>query len=187
MNQIPVHDVQLGDIVVLPDGRALTVRSHVALGAPVGNMAGFLLAGELDVLLSVPSSSTMDFAVYVPISYMPEDPKRLRLTYDGVTRYWAPHLPAYGQAMGELVYQVYDVRGSIDPIVVVHRGNEQVVFIKASTARPEHLRFTAMPRHTGNEQDAPRHSATVTPVGVPAPDRQPARETRTSRRMFTRR
>lgn len=183
---VPVHEVQLGDIVVLPDGRALTVRCRVSLGAPVGNMAGFLVAGELDVLLATPAHEGLEFGVYVPIAYMPEDPKRLRLAYDGVSRYWAPHLPAAGQAMAEVLYQVYEVRGSIDPIVVIHRGPEQVVFIKASYARPEHVRFTAMPRVTDNEHDVERVSSVVVPAGLPIP--QPSRETETTRRRrrFTR-
>lgn len=166
--QTPLADVALGDIVVLPDGRALTVRSRVTLPAPVGSMAGFVICGEMEILLSTPSSTGGPVNVYVPINYLPESAARARTVCEGAANYWAPHLPAMSGAMGEILYRVVEVRGSIDPIVIVYRGQEVIVFIRATYARSSDLNVLSMSRDAGNDVDVTRHAGVVTPAAVPA-------------------
>lgn len=163
----PLAHVELGDIVVLPDGRAMTVRARVTLPSPEGSMAGFLICGEMEILLSTPSFTSGPVNVYVPIDYLPESAAKARTVCEGAASYWAPHLPAMSGAMGEILYRVVEVRGSIDPIVIVYRGPEVIVFIRATYARSCDLQVLAMSRHTGPETDVTRHAGVVDPVVIP--------------------
>lgn len=159
--EFPLANVELGDVVVLPDGRAMTARAKVSLPAPVGSMSGFIIGGELEALLSVPTMVESPVTLYVPIDYLPESAARARTVYEGAMRYWAPHLPALSGAMGELLYRVVALRGSVDPIVIVYRGPEVVVFIKASYVDPRDLRVMYMRRDVDNELQLDRHAAVV--------------------------
>jgi hypothetical protein len=164
---LPLSHVELGDVIVLPDGRAMTARAKVNLPAPVGSMAGFVIAGELEVLLSVPVREESPVLVYVPIDYLPESAARARTAYEGAMSYWAPHLPALSGAMGELLYRVVAIRGSVDPIVIVYRGPEVIVFIRASYAHSDDLRILYMRRDVDNDVELDRHAGTVI-----SPDRE---------------
>ena len=168
----PLAYVALGDLVALPDGRRLSVRSRVSLPLPEGSMAGFVICGELEVLLSMPAQHGAPFGVYIPIPYLPESASDAKVVFEGVTSYWAPHLPSSSGAMGELAWRVLRVRNALDPLVAVYRGSELVVFVKASEASGGDLSVRYMPRP--GEQDAPvvRHSALI---GAPAPTLQPQR------------
>lgn len=161
---LPLAHLALGDVVVLPDGRGMTVRARVDLPAPVGSMNGFVIAGELEVLLSAPTRNESPVLVYVPIDYLPEAAERARTAYEGVMNYWAPHLPALSGAMGELLYRVVSIRGSVDPIVIVYRGPEVIVFIRAAYANGDDLRVLYMRRDVDNDVDLERHIGLVSPA-----------------------
>jgi len=186
---IPLAGVALGDIVTLPDGRKLTARARVSLPSPCGSMTGFIIAGELDVLLSLPPSVYQPIGVYVHTPKLPVPESRCRTVWKGAARYWAPHAPAVGGAMGELLYRVLEVRGQVDPIVLIYRGAEMIIFIKSSYAYPQDLDVMAMDRGVDNELPVMRFAAVVredsTPHTLPtappvyqpvgAPVREPAR------------
>lgn len=165
--EVPLRDTELGDIVVLPDGRGLTARSKVVLPSVVGSMAGFVLCGELEVLLSIPTSATAPINVYVPVDYVPELASS-RTVHEGAASYWAPHLPSITGAMAEILYRVVEIRGSVDPVVIVYRGVEVIVFIRTTFAHPSDIKVLYMPRTDANDYDVTRHAATVdAPVAVP--------------------
>ena len=164
--EYPLANIELGDVIVLPDGRAMTARAKVSLPSPVGSMSGFIIGGELEALLSLPTMSESPVLVYVPIDYLPESAAKARTVYEGAMRYWAPHLPALSGAMGELLYRVVLIRGSVDPIVIVYRGPEIIVFIKASYAHARDLRVLYMRRDADNEMEMDRHAATVVGPGT---------------------
>lgn len=167
----------LGDIVTMPDGRSLAVRSQVTLEHTVGSMAGFVLLGELEVLLAVPSSQGAPVNVYLPVARFPVEPSNARTAAEGAARYWAPHLPAFGKAMGEILYKVVEVRGSVDPIVIVYRGADAVVFVRTSFVWSSDLQMLCMSRDDSNESVAVgRHTGVVptVPSYVPQPSREPA-------------
>lgn len=176
--KLALDHLALGDIVVLPDTRGLTVRARVDLPSPVGSMRSFLIAGELEVLLSLPPSDTAPVLVYAPIDYLPEAAANARVVFEGVTNYWAPHLPAISGAMGELLYRVVEVRGAVDPIVIVYRGPEVIVFIRASYAADEDFKVLFTRRDVDTEADVDRHTGVVTPLHITAPSKieTPARE-----------
>lgn len=173
----PLAHVALGDVVVLPDGRAMTTRCRVSLPLPVGSMAGFIIAGEMEVLLSTPARADAPVLVYVPIDELPFDPAQCRTAAEGAASYWAPHLPALRGAMGEILWRVVEVRGQVDPVVIVYRGPETIVFIRASYAWSSDLRVLYMRRDTANDVDVDRHAATVAePASDPlvVPDHEPS-------------
>jgi hypothetical protein len=167
----PLAYVALGDLVALPDGRRLSVRSRVSLPVPEGTMAGFLLCGELEALLSLPPRLDAPAGVYIPIPYLPDYAQDAKVVFEGVTSYWAPHLPSASGAMGELSWRVLRIRNRFDPLVAVYRGNELVVFVKASEAAMQDLSVWFMPR-SSDETAVQRHSALIgQPVQAPQPER----------------
>lgn len=170
----PLARTSLGDLVVLPDGRALTARARVSLPVPEGSMSGFVICGELEVLLSLPPSVSAPASVYVPIAYLPEQARSPKVVFEGVTSYWAPHLPGLAGAMGELSFRVLRVRNTLDPLVLTYRGREPIVFVKASEASLSDLTVRFMPRGTANDVPVTRSSALVgvrSPVPVHTPQR----------------
>jgi hypothetical protein len=185
--EAPLADLALGDIVVLPDGRAMTVRSRVDLPSVVGSMSSFVIAGELEVLLSAPARNDSPILVYVPIDYLPETARNAVVAYEGVTNYWAPHLPGVSGAMGELLFRVVSLRGAIDPIVIVYRGPEVIVFIRATYADSKEFKVLYMRRDVDTDMTLDRHAGVVSPATIPVPDIIPERTaTRTAARPLPR-
>lgn len=172
-------DVQLGDVVTIGAGQSFSVRAvERELAEPVGTMHGFVLAGEVgpqSALLSIPASAHDPVGVYTPLDHIPVHARTAIPVCQGVVSYWAPHLPNLSGAQGELGYKVARVRGSVDPMVLVWRGDERVVYMHSSTFPINHLRFTCLPRDASStEIDQRRHAAVVhqevtTPYEVPAP------------------
>lgn len=176
-----LRELELGDILALPDGRQLTVRAvEPALNVPVGPMAGFILAGEVGpqaTLLSVPPAPNGPVGIYTPLDRIPASAAAAVPVCEGAVSYWAPHLPNVSGAMGELGYRVCRVRGQIDPLVLIWRGPERVVFVRSAVTSAGHLSMVMMPRdRAATEVDQARHAAVVTtPAHVPAPVEVPQR------------
>lgn len=170
--------VELGDIVTLADGRELTVRAiERRLRRTAGSMTGFVLGGEVGpqaTLISVPGNPDGPVVLYTPLDYIPSHARDATPVCEGVVSYWAPHLPNYSGAMGEIGYKVCAVRGQIDPMVLVWRGRERVVFIRSAVGTASDLRFLCLDRDpNATEVDVVRHAARVTqpapiPTDVPA-------------------
>lgn len=158
---VPLAYVALGDVVMLPDGRQMSVRAKSALTVPIGSMAGFVVCGELDLLLSTPATANGPVHIYAPVDNLPGLAQRARVVAEGAARYWAPHLPAIRGAMAELAYRILEVRGSIDPVVLMYRGPEVIKFVKAGTVPSEDLRVLYMDRSQSNDIDVVRHRAAL--------------------------
>lgn len=184
---VSLVDVDLGDIVTLPDGRELTVRARVVpIAEVVGSMTGFVLAGEIGpnaALLSVPSRPDGPTIIYAPLDHVPSFARDAQPVCEGAMSYWAPHLPGFSGAMGELTYRVCRIRGHVEPMILVWRGNELVVFLRSSTTPAHTLQYLLMPRSADTEIDVIRTAAVVhgadEHIGVPlqptrAPERVPA-------------
>ncbi len=160
---LPLKDMRLGDIVTLPDERSLTVRARTIMPNSVGTMAGFMVLGELDAILTTPARNGEFIGYYVPASsptFDLEAPARQRA--EGALRYWAPHLPPVASAMGELLYRVVEVHGAIDPHIVVYRSKEPIFFVRAAAIDPQHMQTSPL---VGAENDSviDRQSWTVIP------------------------
>jgi hypothetical protein len=185
----PLEKVNLGDIVSVGDGRRLTVRARAVLPDVVGLMAGFVLCGELEALLSVPPSPTAPVGMYAPLNYVPAPLARATPVYAGAVSYWAPHLHADGGAMGELTFRVAEVPGILEPLVIVWRGKESVVFCHYGDTNTAALDILAMPAPSGEVDIKSRRSDVVsaphTNPGVP--EHAPAQPVSAPARVFSRR
>lgn len=161
----PLADVFLGDLIELPDGRHLAVRSKTVLPVPVDTLAGFVIAGELEVLLGTPDVHTAPIAVYVKHKYA--DPRLSRGVElaRGVSSYWAPHLPGIKAAMAEITWRIIRMPGSPWPAVVVYRGEEAVLFLRTHDIPAADLLVRHLTRKTGDTTAVDRFGAEV--VGTP--------------------
>lgn len=173
MAMVDGEQLALGDMIVLPDGRTLSLRSMASLSEPVGSMSGFWLLGELEVLAATPPSHDQPLNIYLPVQKFPVSEDRVITAVEGVARYWAPHLPAIGGAAGEIRFRVMSVRGSVDPIVTIHRGPDTTVFVRTSFAWGSQLDVLQMNRDPSAERSVDRFSAELQPrplnIEVPAP------------------
>jgi hypothetical protein len=170
-----LSNANLGDVVSVGDGRSLTVRARAALPESVGSMAGFVVCGECEALLSLPPSPRAPVGLYAPLNYIPAKLSSARPVFSGAVSYWAPHLPADGGAMGELRFRVAEPPGSVDPLVVVWRGNEPVVFCHYGDADPRELELLEMGRPAPEVALAERRTGFVTaPHTAPTPAPAPA-------------
>ena len=165
---------RLGDVVTMPDGRTHTIRAASRLPSAIGSVAGFAVLGELNQLLTLPARWGEQFGVYVGQTSSPLTPASgPRQRAEGALRYWAPHLPAVTSAMGELLYRVVSVRGSIDPVIVVFRSGEPIYFTRAAQVDPYQIRVTPL---QGAEDfgNARRESWIPLPASQPAEVPAPA-------------
>lgn len=158
-----LHTLNLGDMIELPTGQKITVRARVRLPETVGAMRGFIICGELEILLGIPENSGETIVGYRRIKTLPKFIKNVQAIFKGACSYWAPHLPGMRQAMGELLYKVLEVPGSIDPIVIVWRGQEAVIFVKGESYKGD-MRVLYMPRHSENLDSLDWTSSEVLPL-----------------------
>jgi hypothetical protein len=154
-------DTHLGDIVSFRHGRDLLVRSLVAFPTPAVGLVGFAVLGECEVVVAFPTSAAEPFQLYIPAARPPAMPARETRVVDGVTRYWAPHLPAVAGAMGELSYAVLTSREHTDPFVRLARSAEEITFVKVATLWPFEVGVSVMRRGDGSEVAVERHSGSV--------------------------
>ncbi|MCP4792046.1 MAG: hypothetical protein GY882_01720 [Actinomycetia bacterium] len=176
-NRIPFEALELGDIVAIPGGRLLMARSKVTLPAAAGTMGGFILCGEFEALLSIPATPGDRVALYAPVAELPVGADEVTIHSEGAANYWSPHLPSVQGAMGEVLWRVLTVRGSIDPVVVVWRGPEVVVFVRTDSFDQCELDVLWAHRTVDNQFDVEREAGFVEapvamPHAIPAPQRE---------------
>lgn len=164
---MPFSEAALGDIIQLPpDRHDYSVRGSARLSAAVGSMAGFLVVGELHALVSTPERFDGPVTIYTVVPEMPVEASRCRSVYEGVFRYWAPHLPPVQAAMGELAFRVLAVRGTVDPLVIVYRDAEPIIFERATIVSMGDIGVLALERND-EVGEATRHAALVRAPGEP--------------------
>lgn len=162
MIDAPLSELALGDVITVGSGRTYSVRAVASWAAPVADLTGFVLLGELELLLGVPGSGR-PVDVFLPVERFPSDRGEARSAAEGAVRYWAPHLPAMSDAMGELLWRMVLVRGRVDPMFVLYRGDESIVFVRSFEASADHLHTLRMSR--GQDETAvSRVSGEVVPV-----------------------
>ncbi len=178
-NRIPFEVIELGDMVALPDGHLHMARSKVMLPTPAGSMGGFILCGEFEVLLATPGEPGGPVGLYVPVPKLPS--QSLTTHAEGAANYWAPHLPSIQGAMAEVLWRVAMAPATPDPVTIMWRGAEPVIFAKAAdydqgdlgmlwAKRSDENQF-GVTRETGMVQ-SPTALPEAAPVVQPAPVRQ---------------
>lgn len=166
---VELADARLGDVVVLPDGRSLTVRARIDPPAPMSGITTAFIVGEMDAILTVREGNAETVGYLVPVPGLQAGTVVRAVAAQGVTRYWAPHLPPLPQAMADLQFKVLDVQGSVVPVVVLFRSTEVIPFAQASEILTRRLQVMTL---AGQEEsaDVQRRSWVVmqTPTTSPA-------------------
>ena len=165
-----LRTIALGDVITMPDGTSVTCSARVDLPTTLGSMSGFIVAGELEVLLSLPANDSPSLLTYARHPRIPDNAHRVLC--EGLMNYWAPHLPPLQGAMGEIRYRLVAVRGSIHPVVLIYRGSEVAVFIHSGHLNVGDLEVLTMQRGDTSDVEIARTQARVVarvPVSVPEP------------------
>lgn len=169
-----LYSSALGDVIALPDSRKGVVRCVVRrLGVTVGPMSGFVLVGEISpqaALLSIPGSPTDNVVVYAAQSSVPPHAKNASVVTEGVATYFPPHTVGVSGAMAEVAYKVAKVPGQIEPMVLMWRGPELVVFTRSFEASLDRFLLKQLAKDSFvTERGVDRVTSTVTsPVSAPA-------------------
>jgi hypothetical protein len=166
-----IRSLALGDMVIMPDGVRKTVRSvMLALPHAVGSMHGFVVTGDIGpdtILLSLPADPSTPVGVYRPVENVPPAAANATTVCSGTVPYWPPHLPGLRQAMSELGYKICVIRGHAEPMVLLWRAREVVVFIHSATVDPHSVAVNALTRN----ESAITGDVTRVAAGVASPDR----------------
>jgi len=165
-----IEALRLGDIVTLPDGRCLSLRMLAPLPANPLSLGALLVLGDLEMLLA-PSSTSPAVSVMVPVESLPPGASAAKALCDGAAAFWAPHLPAAGGAMGEVLFRLLLLRNVFAPLVVIDRGGDHVFFLRIGEVDRNFLRYTRMGSSNLSDVPVERFSAVVDPV--PARDLDP--------------
>lgn len=170
MNRDLTSAPTLGDIITLPDGRSFSVRMFTYLPENDLRIASLCLLGDLEVLLA-PSSGSANADVLLPVETLPPGAATARPLCDGAASFWAPHLPAIGGAMGEVLFRVMLLRSSFAPLVVIDRGGDHVFFLKVGEVELAQLRSLRMPRSGLDHVQVSRFAAVVDPAPALMPEK----------------
>ena len=175
----PLATTPLGDVLVLPDGRALTVRAALGLTAPVAGVAALIMAGELQVLLSIPSDGSSLATLMVPLDYLPAAVSSSRELAHGEVAYLPPHAAHVPGATGALLWRMLRTPGQTDPIILVYRGEEVVPFVAGALINSDACKLVPLNRPIPNTQTPvpTRTAARVVsdPSQIPIAPPRPAR------------
>jgi hypothetical protein len=163
----PLEDLALGDVVSIAGTHSYSVRALATWPSPILDLVGFALLGELDLLLGIPASGR-PVDLYLPTTRFREHPSAMNSASEGVVRYWAPHLPSHGGAMAELLYRLLLVDGQIEPLFVLYRGDEAVVFERNRGIPHEHIQSSRLQRGA-DEGPLTKYQASFTPMPAYAP------------------
>jgi hypothetical protein len=165
-------DLRLGDILTLPDGRSFSVRMFAPLPENALGLESLIVLGDLEMLLAPDRSGLVH--VLMPAESLPPGASTAKRLCDGASAFWAPHLPAVGGAMGEILFRVLLLRNVFAPLVVLDRSGEYVFFLRVGELDVSALRATRMPVSTLSTTPVVRFAAVVDPVPMKVLD--PAEE-----------
>lgn len=160
----------LGDIITFPDGRSFSVRMFTHLPENDLRIASLCLLGDLEMLLA-PSTTGLVADVLLPVETLPPGAATARALCDGAASFWAPHLPAIGGAMGEVLFRLMLLRSAFAPLVVIDRGGDHVFFMKVGEVGLLELRSLRMPKSTLDAVEVSRFAAVVDPAPALMPEK----------------
>jgi hypothetical protein len=156
--------VRLGDLLDVDGCGPVTVRSVAALSAARPSFTGFVVCGELDVVVTVPHAAGIRPSVHRPRPVRPDEFCGAVSVAAGVSSFWAPHSPPEPTALGELAWRVVSVPGYPEDVFIVWRGQEAIAF--TFSHRPHRVGIHALPPHRTVAGHTRRQQAYVVPVGA---------------------
>jgi len=175
--------LRLGDILTLSDSRSFSVRMIAPLPENALGLESLIALGDLEMLLAPDRSGTTH--LLLPADSLPPGASTAKRLCDGASAFWAPHLPAVGGAMGEVLFRLLLLRSAFAPLVVVDRSGDHVFFLRVGETESRSLAATRMPASSFSDTPVARFAAVVDPVPVkvvePSGERPLPRRTRTAR------
>lgn len=170
-------ELRLGDILTLPDGRSLSVRMLAPLPENPLRISSLVTLGDLEMILAPTTTGRAE--VLLPVESLPPSAASAKHLCDGASSFWAPHLPAVGGAMGEVLFRLLMLRDVFAPLVVLDRSGDHVFFLRVGEVELLSVRATRMPASSLSDTPVARFAGVVDPA--PAPVVAPSRERRLPR------
>jgi hypothetical protein len=158
-----IRDLALGDMVTTPDGRTASVRLLALFPEGVSRpwrTGGFVILGDFDAVL-VTSRNTSAIAAYVPIESVPTHVAGSDLLAEGRAGFLASHLPTDASALEPISWRAYSMVGQIEPLLVVYRGPQILVFLPATSFDSSDVTVVHLPRSGSNVKSVARHAVLV--------------------------
>lgn len=163
-----IVDLALGDMLITPEGRTNSVRMLAVFpetGSRVRRTGGFVILGDFDSVL-VSTGSSKSLTAYIPIETVPPQVAGSDLLAEGMAGFLAPHLPADASALEPVSWRAYRLAGKLEPLIVVYRGPQILVFLPATCYNISDIDVLKLPR-TGSRLDPVNRHAVL--VDLPAP------------------
>ena len=158
-----IQDISLGDMVTTPDGRTGSVRLLAMFPEGVSRpwrTGGFVILGDFDAVM-VTSRNTRAIAAYVPIESVPTHIAGSDLLAEGTAGFLAPHLPTEASALEPISWRAYRMVGQIEPLLVIYRGPQILVFLPATSFDISDVSVVHLPRSGSNVKSLSRHAVLV--------------------------
>lgn len=159
-----LSDLRLGDILTLSDGRSFSVRMLAPLTENALRIESLIALGDLELLLAPDHTDRVH--VLLPTETLPPGASTAKRLCDGASAFWAPHLPAVGGAMGEILFRVLLLRNVFAPLVVLDRGGDHVFFLRVGDVDVASLSSLRMPVSALSGTPVARFAGVVDPVPV---------------------
>jgi hypothetical protein len=163
----PSHEnLALGDIISINSGggaeHAFTVR--LAAKFPFGTQrpyqnGGFVILGEFERILAFGKNIN---TLYTVTEDLPESLRINNMTAEGQSGFLAAHLPMFGASLEMLVWRSYMMPGSIDPIIIIHRGPQMLIYNPACELEDQQI--TAIKLQNGQEKGVQSRYAVLVEV-----------------------
>jgi hypothetical protein len=167
--------LRLGDMVQLPAEGPLAVRGLSAYDDQSGRSSVFAILGDVDRVLL--GRDRDQVTAYVPIDQLPPRLVNGQVVAEGRCGYLAAHVPGNGDGLDVMAWRVLRLAGHLDPVVLLYRGPQLLVFLPVGRVDPATLRVVRLSR--GGVVPATRRVSALVdlpaaPTEVLTPRRRPA-------------
>lgn len=176
---LQLNGLWLGDLIRFPGGQTHTVRSVVQFPAPRGSLSGFVVCGEMELVLSFPHGRDDVVGLCHRVPGTVPDPVGVVRLGTGHS-YWVP--PNLGGVVGGLIgWELWDVPGVAHPVIAVSRRREVTRFRLTDRVPVVSLQHQALSREQPDPRRAGGGRVVAARVGpgahqVPGPVPDPTRQ-----------
>jgi hypothetical protein len=161
MKNMIFEEVRLGDYLLV-NNEPRTVRGIIGAGHLPFKIKGYIILGELDYIVEIPTEGK-HCTILSPSTQTPNNGESVM---EGAITYFAPHLPAVGGAMGELLFRVVVSKGYSEPIILIYRNAEVIAYYKYDVLSTMSIRHERIKKSKAGNETTPRHAAIVNPPNL---------------------
>lgn len=161
MKNMIFEELRLGDYLVV-NNEPRTVRGIITAGHLPFKIKGYIILGELDYIVEIPIEG-QHCTILSPSNIPPGNGESVM---EGAITYFAPHLPAIGGAMGELLFRVVVSKGYSEPIILIYRNAEVIAYYKYDVLKSSMIKHEKLKKSKASNEMTPRHAAIVNPPNL---------------------